>query len=53
MSLAQVGEVPEGRRAAEGGVEEVAERVGAELESRWDEAALATYLDALGPASSE
>ena len=39
--------------AAEGGVEEVAERVGAELESRWDEAALATNLDALGPASSE
>ncbi len=35
---------------AEGDVTQVAERVGAELESRWDEAALTAYLDAIGPA---
>ncbi len=35
--------------AAEGDVAQVAERVSADLESRWDEAALTAYLDAIGP----
>lgn len=38
--------------AAEGDPREVAEKVGAELESRWDGAALSDYLDAIGPSAS-
>ncbi|WP_068426113.1 virulence factor [Piscicoccus intestinalis] len=38
---------------AEGDPAQVAERVGADLESRWDEAALTAYLDAIGPAAQE
>ena len=35
---------------AEGDITTVSERVSADLESRWDEAALTAYLDAIGPA---
>lgn len=38
---------------AEGDPAQVAERVGADLASRWDEAALTAYLDAIGPAAQE
>lgn len=31
----------------------VAERIGADLETRWSQAALADYLDAIGPAPTE
>lgn len=37
---------------AEGNAAAVAERIGAELESRWDDDALGDYLDAIGPPAS-
>ncbi|GAB94854.1 hypothetical protein BJY21_002134 [Kineosphaera limosa] len=37
---------------AEGEAQQVADAVAADLESRWDDEALAAYLDAIGPPSA-